>query len=200
MNFSNAKVGFQKLFNAELLMIAAEIVSFFIIQLWWLFFVASILIIVSFFMNLSGLKLISKDHEGYSKAYIWAIIGIIITIGGMICLFVFQKGTTAYKYSEIFLGVGPKVADYLTIYFVLSTSVNVAKSLNNVDLAVDAQSTLKLHLIVYALSILLSLALKLDNIVWIIIPMLIVALVDLVLAIIAKVKYYIFLKKMANSL
>lgn len=198
MNYSNLKQSFRKLFIAEMLMIIANIVGGLDEKITWISFVAVGLMIVAFVMNLNGLKEMAKENAGYKTAYTCTIIGIVITVISAILSAIFQDNTAGKIATDICKDVS-KVAEFMTAYYVMKTSVDVLKGMNRNDLAEETNKTLNLYSTTYCISIILELFtdVKPDLFGAIFI---IVAIVTVVAALVAQIKYYIFLKKMSDAL
>lgn len=200
MNYENAKEGFKKLFVAEMIMIACSVIGAFIPNLWWLFIPAAVGMVVAFFMNLKGLKLIAKDEEGYMKAYTWAWAGIILTVVSSIAC-VITKDSNEQLYN-IFYGLsntGVLVPEFLVAYFIMKTSIDVCGKINKSELGDYIKKTLTLFQVTYAIAILLGMYQNITN-QEILIALFFIALAEAIALIVARVKYYIVLKKMSEAL
>lgn len=200
MNYENSKAGFKKLFLAEMIMIICDIIGAFVPQLWWLLIVAAVGMIVAFFMNLKGLKLLSKDEEGYMKAYTWALAGIIIEVVCMIvCVITKDANQKAYDIFNRLSKTGNQMSQFLIAYFVMKTSIDVCGKINKPELAEYIKKTLTLYNVTFAIAILLGLYENVTNTTALLI-ILVVAIIEAIAMIIAQIKYYIVLKKMADNL
>lgn len=198
MEYKNSKQGFKKLFNAQILLIAADIIGGLDKKITWVAFGAVGLMIVGFFMNLGGLKLIAKDDEGYKKARTTTLLGIAITVIAAILSAVYQDNTVGRIATDICKDVSD-ITEFCTAYDVMNTSVGVLNRLGKTDFALNTRKTLNLYTLTYCASIVINLFtdIKTDMVGVI---LLILGLVTVVLAIIAQIKYYMFLKRMSEEL
>lgn len=196
----NAKVGFGKLFTAEILIIIGGFVGLVPKELWYLGIAFIVVDIVAFFMNLKGLKLMAKDLEGYNKAYKFALAGIIFDIVTIILCLVFksnsQVGTIVNNTSKALTGV----IEYGIAYLVLKTSVEYLTSKGNTELAKYANTTKNLLTAAYCISILLDLFISTNGQTWVALVAILAALVAIVFLLVGQIRYISFLKKMNNTL
>lgn len=199
MNYSNAKKGFSKLFVAEMLMILSSVLGTFTDKAIVLGLVAVIMMIVAFFINLSGLSLMAKDDKGYKKAYNFTIAGIIITVAAVIVGVIFKDNSFIYECANGISNVSSRVFEYITAILVMKASIEVLTKLNKDELAKKTKSTYILYSIAYALAIILGIIADTTNVL-VGVLVIIGTLVALVLGLVSQIKYYIFLKNMANTL
>ena len=199
MNYSNAKKGFSKLFVAEMLMILSSVLGTFTDKALVLGLVAVIMMIVAFFINLSGLSLMAKDDKGYKKAYNFTIAGIIITVAAVIVGVIFKDNSFIYECANGISNVSSRVFEYITAILVMKASIEVLTKLNKDELVKKTKSTYILYSIAYALAIILGIIADTTNVL-VGVLVIIGTLVALVLGLVSQIKYYIFLKNMANTL
>lgn len=201
MNYENVKKAFSKLFTAELLLILANVLGSFIKNLSWLMYVAVVLIIVAFVMNLVGLKQMSNDNIEYRHAYVLTLAGILIVVVSAIGAACTETGTMANNLFNGCLNDGNNIFEFLIGYSVIKGSIDVANGAGKTDLANYAKRTLTLYTVAFAISILLEIGVTTDlTNLTVSAIFLVVGIVALVLALVAQIKYFIFLKKMSSEL
>ena len=201
MNYENVKKAFSKLFTAELLLILANVLGSFIKNLSWLMYVAVVLIIVAFVMNLVGLKQMSNDNIEYRHAYVLTLAGILIVVISAIGATCTETGTMANNLFNGCLNDGNNIFEFLIGYSVIKGSIDVANGAGKADLANYAKKTLTLYTVAFAISILLEIGVTTDlTNLTVSAIFLVVGIVALVLALVAQIKYFIFLKKMYSEL
>ena len=108
--------------------------------------VASILALIAFFMNISGISNASKDEESFKRAMIWLIIGIVASLVGSI----------AQSTSEImaaFAGIISSLCEYMINYNVVTGIVRIADQLENEEVSRFGRKTVRLLTVVYGIVI-----------------------------------------------
>lgn len=195
----NAKVGFGKLFTAEILAIIGSFITLVSKDYWYIGIIFIVVDIVAFFMNLKGLKLMGKDLEGYNKAYKFALAGIAIDIITLILCFVFNGNTEAGTILNNTSKALSNAIELAICYLVLKTSIAYLESKGNTDLAAYAKTTKNLLVAAYAICIILEALLGYKTSVVALIGI-VGALVALVCMLTGQIKYILFLKKMKNAL
>lgn len=199
MDYSNSKKGFRKLFIGEMLMIIGNIsVTFNGKKVLWMSLITMAINVAGFLLVLSGLKDMAKDEEGYRSAQTSTIIGIVLTVISAITGAVFEGGIIG-SISETILDEASAVAEFVTASKVMKTSVDVMNRLGNYDFADRIGRTLSLYRVSYIISLVLNLftSVQADSLRLVVAA---VGLVTVVAALIAQIKYYIFLKDMSNEL
>lgn len=195
----NAKVGFGKLFTAQILAIIGSFATLVSKDYWYIGIIFIVVDIVAFFMNLKGLKLMGKDLEGYNKAYKFALAGIILDIVTLILCFVFngneQAGTILNNTSKALTNA----VELGICYLVLKTSIVYLESKGNTELAKYANTAKNLIVVAYAICIILDAVLSYKTGTAALIGI-VGALVALVCMLVGQIKYILFLKKMKNAL
>lgn len=195
----NAKVGFGKLFTAQILTIIGSFVTLVSKDFWYIGIIFIVVDIVAFFMNLKGLKLMGKDLEGYNKAYKFALAGIVIDIVTLILCFVFNGNTEA---GTILNNTSKALSNAIELgicYLVLKTSIVYLESKGNTELASYANTTKNLLVVAYAICIIIEAFLGYKTSVVALIGI-VGALVALVCMLVGQIKYILFLKKIKNAL
>lgn len=169
MQFPNAYKGISQIFTAEILtMISgiilvialigaggaldsiaagdAAVVSGGVLALAAVGGVASILALIAFFMNISGISNASKDEESFKRAMIWLIIGIVASLVGSI----------AQSTSEImaaFAGIISSLCEYMINYNVVTGIVRLAEQLDDEEVSRFGRKTVRLLTVVYGIVI-----------------------------------------------
>lgn len=196
----NAKVGFGKLFTAEILIIIGSFVTLVPRNLWYLGLAFIVVDIVAFFMNLKGLKLMAKDLEGYNKAYKFALAGIVLDIVTLILCFVFNNNTQVGTVINNTSKVLSNAIEFGIAFLVLKTSVEYLTSKGNTVLAKYADTTKNLLNVAYCISILLDVFVSFKGETWVALIAIVAALVAIVFLLVGQVRYISFLKKMNEAL
>lgn len=100
-----------------------------------------LVVIAGYVLTLVGTINASKDDESFSKALLWVIIGIGISIAG---LFISQEGILS-----VLLTIGSYVVNMLSAYFILLGIAAIAVQLGNTYVADVAAGRARLFVILY---------------------------------------------------
>lgn len=201
MNYKNTKEGFKKLYIAAILMIISDLSGFISNKTEPVYVYISLVLvicaIVAFFMNIKGLKLCAQDDSGYNQAYIFSIVGLIGGIISVVLTAIFKT-----EWLDICTKSFTSFCEIMTVWEVLMTSSYILEKKDNATLAKNARTTAYFHLIVFIASLYLSYY-KVDIAAQLTTELVVVgilAIVTAVIAIIAEIRYFLFLRKMQNAL
>lgn len=201
MNYKNTKEGFKKLYIAAILMIISDLSGFFSNKTEPVYIYISLALvicaIVAFFMNIKGLKLCAQDDSGYNQAYIFSVVGLIGGIISVVLTAIFKT-----EWLDICTKSFTSFCEFMTVWEVLMTSSYILEKKDNATLAKSARTTAYFHLIIFTASLYLSYY-KVDAAAQLTTELVVVgilAIVVAVIAIIAEVRYFLFLRKMQNAL
>ena len=176
-SYPNAAQGLKLLFIAEIVAIVAAVLSL-------VPFVGAILSIVGLVLVLVGLYKAGADDEGYKTAFIISIVNLVVgTISG------FTGGVLG-----TILTIISTILELAVVYYVVTTTGNLAHSRGNDELSAKGQTVWKLYLICAVASIIIALLSF--------IPLLggVLAFVLAIVQIIAYILYLIFLNKAPKEL
>ena len=109
---------------------------------------ATVLLVISFILNILGVSHASKDEEGFKSALIAIIVGIIAAVVGAI----FSKNLTLAAICDIV----SKICEILVFWFCISGIINLAEKLRDNNVRNKAESLVKLIIGMYAVGIVLA--------------------------------------------
>lgn len=199
MNYKNTKEGFNKLFIAAILMIISDLSGFIKDKTETVYIYISLALvicgIVAFFLNFKGLKLCALDDSGYYQAYIFSIVGLVIGLVGTVISLIFKV-----QWLDICVQSISNFCEFMVIWEVLMTSGYILVKKGNEKFAESAKTTAYCHLAIFIAELLLSyyhidVAQTGETLV-----IGIFALIVAVVAIVAEIRYFLFIKNMRKAL
>ena len=205
MTYPNAFKGVKKIFTAEILTIISTILlliaaalavgaanvadtadetALAMIGVLAIFGIAgTIIALIAFFINLSGLKAGAQDEPKFKTALIFVIVGIVATlISG------FFEGVV----SDIFSYIN-SIASVLITYFVISAIMSLAGQLGNEEMVQKGKTAITFVVAAFAVSLIVSIiSLFLNNDT-------VVGVLGVIALILSLVQYIIYLVYLAKS-
>ena len=109
----------------------------------------AVLMVISYFLNIIGVNNAAKDEEGFKRAMIAIIVGIIASVVAGI----FSNNETVSLLAQLV----SRICEVLVFWFCIGGIRNLANRLHNREIADKADSFTKLIVGIYAVSIVLSL-------------------------------------------
>lgn len=166
MNYPNALTGVKRIFKAEIIALAAEIIAVIIgashkvslsfsyadsppawtIVLSALFLCSLILLIVSYFINLSGIRRAAKDEAQFRSALIFILLGLAAYVAGA----VFQ-----FLHNELIYNLCNSAADVFGLcstICIVHAIINLAEELKRDDIGSKGGRIIIVIMLMYALS------------------------------------------------
>ena len=204
MQFPNAYTGVKKIFTAEILSIIATVLVLIAavaavgvayageasdssgggaVALVLVCTIAFLIIsIISFFMNLSGLRTASQDEPNFQTALIFAVVSIVATV--------ISNVITSSEALTGILDILSDVATVLATYFVIRGIMALAEKLNNQEVAGKGNTVIILVFAAFALSLISSI---LGTYVLAETPAAVLSLISLIFSLVQYIVYLVFL-------
>lgn len=169
MNFSNAKEGIKKIYSAGLLTLIGLILMLTSPVLLLLFNVSGsgndiggwvalvtmilgilggvVLLIISFVIEIIGVRKASKDENGFKAALLFIVAGIALAVLGGI----FRADT--YPVPNSIIAILSEINSFAVIAFIIQSVRNIADRKNNGEMSRSGQKLLLIAMIIYGLII-----------------------------------------------
>ncbi|MBR0398150.1 MAG: hypothetical protein IJI10_07745 [Eubacterium sp.] len=165
MNYTNSQKGIQKIFIGEILTLASVLISVIATILMFitgrsltaaagmssggLFFLSTALALAAFILTILGISNASKDENNFKNALAALFVGIIANIAQTA---VSGKGPLV---AGLFVVVGT-FCQFLVTYYIVSGTLNLARSVHDREVQALGLDTLKLILLFYAVILVLN--------------------------------------------
>lgn len=140
--YQNAASGLKMLFIAQIGAIICTVFAFIpLVNI-----LAGIGAIVFLVLNLMSLYRAGKDIEGCSKAFILAVVSLVLSILKLIPVSILQ----------LLISLASSVISFLIVYLVCTSVAEVMKELGSEDIASTGNTVWKINLICYAAALVIS--------------------------------------------
>ena len=165
MNYTNSQKGIQKIFIGEILTLASVLISVIATILMFitgrsltaaagmssggLFFLSTALALAAFILTILGISSASKDENNFKNALAALFVGIIANIAQSA---VSGKGALV---AGLFVVV-ETFCQFLVTYYIVSGTLNLARSIHDREVQALGLDTLKLILLFYAVILVLN--------------------------------------------
>ena len=165
MNYTNSQKGIQKIFIGEILTLASVLISVIATILMFitgrsltaaagmssggLFFLSTALALAAFILTILGISNASKDENNFKNALAALFVGIIANIAQSA---VSGKGALV---AGLFVVV-ETFCQFLVTYYIVSGTLNLARSIHDREVQALGLDTLKLILLFYAVILVLN--------------------------------------------
>ena len=161
MQFPNAFKGVSKIFIAQLLVLVAEVVAIVVNSLYaaqnntvngliaGLGVAVGVITIIAFILNLLGLIDAKKDEGAFGTALFIVIAGIVLS-----CISVAfpADGTAAEVFKQL-----SNICEVLVTFYVITGIINLAKKLNDGEMAAKGKKIITMVVVAWALAIIAGL-------------------------------------------